>query len=477
KIFLGKAVGVVNPVIYVGSKTGRDGIHGATMASGEFDEKSDEQRPTVQVGDPFTEKLLIEACLEAMKTDFIVGIQDMGAAGLTSSSCEMAGRAGNGIEIDVGKVPRREEGMTPYEILLSESQERMLIVSRRGCEEQLCEIFRKWDLDAVTIGKVTDDGILRITENGLKAAEIPALAISENAPKYDRPSKEPLYFNELKNLDLASLPVPEDLSKVLLELLGSLNIASKSWISRQYDHMVRTNTVVLPGSDASVLRIKGTNKGVAIASDCNARYCYLNPFEGGKIAVSEAARNVACSGGQPVALTDNLNFGNPEKPEVMWQMKEAIRGIATACKALNVQVVSGNVSLYNETKGEGIYPTPTIGMVGVVENIKAVATQWFKDVGDHIFLIGPSGGQGFGIGASEYLSLIHGKVGGEVPEVDLETEFALHKAVLAAVSAGIIQSAHDCSEGGLGVAVSESCISGRECGQTPFFSERHSREF
>jgi phosphoribosylformylglycinamidine synthase len=427
------------------------------MASSEFDENSAEQRPTVQDGDPFTEKLLIEACLEAMKTDAIIGIQDMGAAGLTSSSCEMAGRAGNGVEIDVALVPTREEKMTPYEILLSESQERMLIVAKKGKEEILNDIFKKWGLDVVVIGKVTDDGILRIKENGKVVAEIPALAISENAPKYNRPSKEPAYFTEYKSFDLSTVNIPKSLDDVLLKLMGSLNIASKEWVYRQYDHMVRTNTVTLPGSDASVIRIKGTNKGLAISSDCNSRYCFLDPFEGGKAAIAEASRNVVCSGAEPIAVTDNLNFGNPEKPEVMWQMKESIRGISEACRALGVQVVSGNVSLYNETKGRGIYPTPTIGIVGIIHDISNVTTQWFKEEGELIFILGENRGEA---GGSEYLSLIHGIEKGKIPEVDLVKEKNLQDALLSAIEKGLIRSAHDTSEGGLAVALTQCAISG-----------------
>lgn len=460
RIFKGKAAGVGNPVIYVGSKTGRDGIHGASLlASHEFDEKPEEKRPTVQVGDPFTEKLLLEACLELMSKDLIVGIQDMGAAGLTSSSSEMASRAGTGIEIELSLVPRREEGMTPYEIMLSESQERMLIVAKKGKEKEVQEIFKKWDLEAAIIGRVTEDGILRVKDKGITVAEIPAKALAEEGPIYDRPIKRPALQDEIQRLDLSKIPLPEDYNNVLLRLLSSPTIASKEWVYEQYDHMVRTNTVVLPGSDASVIRIKGTNKALAITTDCNSRYCYLDPFLGGALAVAEATRNIVCSGGRPLAITDCLNFGNPEKPEVMWQFSEAIDGISEAARRLKTPVVSGNVSLYNETRDQGIYPTPVIGMVGIVNSLEKVMTQWFKREGDIIVLLGENEEH---LGGSEYLYIIHGLERGRPPRIDLNREIMVQKVCLQAIKEGYIHSAHDCSEGGLAVALSECCISGRE---------------
>jgi len=459
KIFKGRATGIGNPVIYVGSKTGRDGIHGASLlASHEFGERSEEKRPTVQVGDPFTEKLLLEACLELMGKDLIVGIQDMGAAGLTSSSSEMAGRAGTGIEIELSLVPRREEGMTPYEIMLSESQERMLIVAKNGKEKEVQEIFKKWDLEAAVIGKVTGDGILRVKDNGVIVAEIPARALTEEAPIYDRPIRRPASQDEIQRLELSEIPLFDDYNNILLRLLSSPTIASKEWIYEQYDHMVRTNTVVPPGSDASVIRIKGTDKGLAITTDCNSRYCYLDPFLGGALAVAEAARNIVCSGGRPLAITDCLNFGNPEKPEVMWQFSEAIDGISEASRRLKTPVVSGNVSFYNETRDQGIYPTPVIGMVGIIDDIKRSMTQWFKREGDIIVLLGENGDD---LGGTEYLYMVHGLERGMPPRLNLNREIMVQKVCLEAIKEGLINSAHDCSEGGLAVALAECCISGQ----------------
>lgn len=460
RIFKGKATGIGNPVIYVGSKTGRDGIHGASLlASQKFDEKSEEKRPTVQVGDPFTEKLLLEACLELMDKDLIVGIQDMGAAGLTSSTSEMASRAGTGIEIELSLVPTRETGMTPYELMLSESQERMLIVAKKGKEKDVEEIFKKWDLEAVVIGKVTDDGMLRVKKDGILTAEIPAKALAEESPVYNRSIKRPDTQDELQRLDISKIPLPENYNDVLLKILSSPNVASKEWVYEQYDHMVRTNTVVLPGSDAAVIRIKGTDRALAITVDCNSRYCFLDPFVGGALSVAEAARNIVCSGGRPLAITDCLNFGNPEKPEVMWQFSEAIDGIAEACRRLHTPVVSGNVSFYNETKDQGIYPTPVIGMVGIIDNVKKTMTQWFKKEGDVIVLLGENEED---IGGSEYLYIIHGLERGRPPRLDLNKEIMVQKVCLQAIDKGIINSAHDCSEGGLAVALAECCISGKE---------------
>lgn len=457
RIFLGFASGIGNPVIYVGSKTGRDGIHGATMASEEFSEGSEDKRPTVQVGDPFTEKLLLEACLELMKTDYIVGIQDMGAAGLTSSSFEMASRAGTGIEMDLDQVPQREEGMTPYEMMLSESQERMLMVVRKGCEDKVKEIFDKWDLDCAVVGRVTDDGIMRLKMNGEVVGELPIDPLAEGAPVYNRPMQRPDYMDELKKSDLSSIKAPKDLNKVLIGLLDSPNIASKRWIYSQYDHMVRTDSVTLPGSDAAVIRVKGTNKGVAMTVNCNSRYCYLDPYLGSQIAIAENARNIVCSGARPLAVSDCLNFGNPEKPGIMWQFAEAVRGLSDACIAFDTPVVSGNVSLYNETKGEGIYPTPSVAMVGLMEDINFHCTQWFKNKGDMIVLLGKNRND---MGGSEYLKIIHGELGTAPPSLDIDLEKAVQKTCLDAIEAGIVESAHDCAEGGLAVALAESCISG-----------------
>ena len=457
KIFLGEASGVGNPVMYVGSKTGRDGIHGATMASDSFGEGGEERRPTVQVGDPFTEKLLLEACLEVFKTDYIVGIQDMGAAGLTSSSVEMAGRSGNGLELDISLVPRREEGMTTYEVMLSESQERMLLVAREGCEEGVAEIFRKWDLEAVTIGRVTDDGLLILKEGDLVVASLPVTALTDEAPQYDRPASRPSWQDEVQRLDMDSIGEPTDYSAVLMKLLSSPNICSREWVYRQYDHMVRTDTVVMPGGDASVVRIKGTEKAIAVTTDCNSRYCYLDPFAGGAIAVAEAARNLAVVGARPLALTDCLNFGNPEKAEIMWQFKESLAGIGEACLALDVPVVSGNVSLYNETSGSSIYPTPTIGMVGLLDDVALHTTHAFKDEGDLILLIGTTEEE---LGGSEYLHLVHNLDRGTPPALDLEKERGVQNVCRDAIKGGMIKSAHDCAEGGLAVALAECCMAG-----------------
>ena len=409
RVFLARASGEGNPVIYVGAKTGRDGIHGATMASETFDEGSEERRPTVQVGDPFKEKLLIEACLELMAGDAVVGIQDMGAAGLTCSTCEMASRGGTGIEIDLAKVPLRETGMIPYEVMLSESQERMLLVVRRGAERQVMDIFHKWDLDAVIIGRVTGDGLMRVKDGDRVVAEIPARALAEEGPVYHRPMQRPAYLDETERADLAGLPLPEKLDRVLLDLLGSPNIASKQPVWQQYDHMLFCNTVVEPGSDAAVLRVQGTRKGLALSADGNGRYTYLDPYEGGKLAVAEAARNVVCAGARPLAITNCLNFGSPERPEIMWQFAEAVRGMADACRALGTPVTGGNVSFYNETLGTAIFPTPIVGMVGLLEDIAHATTQWFKAEGDVVFLLGETFEE---LGGSEYLKVVAQHGGG-----------------------------------------------------------------
>lgn len=461
RIFKGVASGVGNPVIYVGSKTGRDGIHGATMASDVFDETSEAKRPTVQVGDPFTEKLLLEACLEVMHKGLIVGIQDMGAAGLTSSSCEMAGRAGTGIDIHIDLVPVREAGMTPYEVMLSESQERMLIVTVPEKEKDVMEIFHKWDLDAVVIGKVTDTRRIRVINNGDVAADIPIDSLTDEAPLYDRKSSPPPYLDILHDLDMENLPVPQDHGNVLLTLLASPTIASKEWVFRQYDHMVRTDTVVVPGSDSAVIRIKGTNKGIAMTSDCNSRYCFSDPHAGGAIAVAEAARNITCAGGEPVGLTDCLNFGNPERPEIMWQFQQAIEGISAACRKFNIPVISGNVSFYNETNDISIYPTPIIGMAGVIDDISRCMTHYFKKEGDVVILLGNSLEE---LGMSEYLREIHYKVRGLPPFLDLDLEKKVQELCLYGIKEGIIKSAHDTSEGGLAVALAECCMHSEDNG-------------
>ncbi len=447
----GSASGIGNPVYYVGSKTGRDGIHGATMASAEFDEKSAEKRPAVQVGDPFMEKLLLEACLELMQTDALIGVQDMGAAGLTCSTCEMGSRGGAGIEIDVMHVPQRETGMTPYEIMLSESQERMLLVVKRGREAEVERIFEKWDLHAAHIGDVTNDGLMRVKDHGQVVAEIPNSALVDAAPVYNRPTARPAYLDEVRKFDPASLS-PVAPQTALFALLGSPTVASKRWVYRQYDHMVRTNTIVLAGMGAGVVRIKGTSRAIAMSVDGNGRYCYLDPRRGAMLAVAEAARNVACAGATPIGATNCLNFGNPERPEIMWQLVEAIEGIAEACRALDVPITGGNVSLYNETNGEAIYPTPILGVVGVIDDASKVVSRTFKSAGDEILLCG----QGFGeLGGSEFLNVLHGTAKGQPPQLDLARERALITLLTRAVSAGLVRSAHDCSDGGVAVTLAE----------------------
>ena len=456
KIFRGTAAGVGNPVIYFGSKTGRDGIHGATMASDAFDDQSEQKRPTVQVGDPFQEKLLLEACLELMAGDLLVGIQDMGAAGLTSSSCEMASRAGNGIELDLTHVPRREPGMTPYELMLSESQERMLMVAKAGREEDCIRICKKWDLDVAVVGKVTGDGMLRVIDQGHVVAEIPAKSLADDGPRYERPYSPPAYQDMLTNLNYDAIADVKDANAALLSLLESPTIASKRWVYEQYDHMVRTNTLVRPGSDAAVVRIKGTNKAVAMTVDCNGRYCLLHPYEGARLAVVEAARNLVCSGANPIGLTDCLNFGNPERPDIMWQFVLAIEGMKDACEHFNIPIVSGNVSFYNETNGLSIYPTPMLGMVGLIEQADRAMTQWFRNDGDVILLLGKTRDD---LGGSEYLKVLHHREQGSPPLLNLETEKALQDFVLKVIQEGLVQSAHDCSDGGLAVALAECCVS------------------
>jgi phosphoribosylformylglycinamidine synthase len=451
-IIKGVASGAGNPVYYVGAKTGRDGIHGATMASAEFDDQSADKRPAVQVGDPFMEKLLLEACLEVMRTDALVGIQDMGAAGLTCSTTEMGSRGGAGIEIDVGLVPQRETGMTPYEIMLSESQERMLLVVKRGREREVEQVFEKWDLHAVRIGEVTADGVLRVRSHGQVVAEIPNRALTDEAPVYRRPIEEPPGRSALAVLDHTALRHPTDSNAVLLRLLASPAIASKQWIYRQYDHMVQTNTIGRPGLGAGVVRIKGTDRALAMSVDGNGRYCYLDPYRGAMLAVAEACRNVACVGARPIGATNCLNFGNPERPSIMWQFAKAVEGIGAACRALGVPITGGNVSLYNETEGQAIYPTPVIGVVGVLEHANSVLTRQFQESGDLIMILGDNPGE---IGGSEYLKVIHGLVRGVPPDLNLQRELALHSLLVDLAAARLIRSAHDSSDGGLAVALAE----------------------
>jgi phosphoribosylformylglycinamidine synthase len=470
-IIKGVASGVGNAVYYVGAKTGRDGIHGATMASAEFDEKSAEKRPAVQVGDPFMEKLLLEACLEVMQTDALVGIQDMGAAGLTCSTTEMGARGGAGIEIDVALVPQRETGMTPYEIMLSESQERMLLVAKRGREAEVERIFEKWDLHAVKIGEVTDNGFLRVKERGALVAEIPNRALTDEAPVYTRPITEPEYLREVQQLDLDALgrsakgvALPSsDHNGTLVALLGSPTVASKRWVYRQYDHMVRTNTINMPGLGAGVVRIKGTNRALALSVDGNGRYCYLDPYRGAMLAVAEASRNVACAGARPLGATNCLNFGNPERPDIMWQFAKAVEGIGVACRALNVPITGGNVSLYNETDGRAIYPTPTIGVVGLLEHADRVVSRRFRESGDAIVLLGVDRGE---LGGSEYLKVVHDLVRGMPPAIDLDAERALQALLVTLADEGLARSAHDCSDGGLAVTVAECCFDTSGIGAT-----------
>ncbi len=462
------AKGKGSPIIYVGSTTGRDGIHGASLlASAEFTEQSKDKRPNVQVGDPFMEKLLLEACLELIQKDLIVGMQDMGAAGLTSSSSEMASRGNSGIELDLDKVPRRETGMTPYEIMLSESQERMLVCGKKGKENAIKKIFQKWDLQASVIGKVTSGHQFKIKEKGKVVADIPVNAITDNAPIYNRPYKEPRIFRQMAKYS-ELIVEPKDYGKVLLKILNSPNIGSKRWVYKQYDHQVRTNTTVLPGQgDAAVLRIKENGKYITLTTDGNGRYCYLDPFIGGQIAVAEAARNLVCVGSQPIAVTNCLNFGNPEKPEIMGQFKQVIEGMTKACKHFDTPVISGNVSFYNETEGKAIYPTPVIGMLGLIEphSRRDVAcyvstnyvTMGFKKPGDLIVLLGETKDE---MGGSEYLNLIEKKLGNQPPSLDLKLEKAVQQTVLDSCRLGILQSAHDCSEGGLAICLAESCLTG-----------------
>ncbi len=493
QIFFGKATGVGNPVLYVGAKTGRDGIHGATMASAEFDDEAMAKRPTVQVGDPFLEKLLLEACLEAMRSGAVAGIQDMGAAGLTSSSCEMAARAGTGLELDLTLVPQREQAMSAYEIMLSESQERMLIVAHRGRERQVVDIFKNWDLDAVVIGRVTDTGRVQIMYHEGTVADIPVNLLTDEAPVYERPMKSKDEGGGLRDegaavgggIDLVSPAPPPapglessangtnnrqrttddgqtDHNESLLRLLAAPNIASKEWVYRQYDHMVRTNTAVLPGADAAIVRIKETRRALAMCLDGNGRYCAADPRAGAMLVVAEAARNVVCVGARPLAITNCLNFASPERPEVMWAFAEVIDGMAEACRAFDTPVVSGNVSFYNETEGRGILPTPVIGMVGLVEDVRRIIQHGFKQAGDMIALLGTTNDD---LSISEYAATIEARTtaqmiaAGHVPILDLNLEKAVQAVCLKAAEEGLLRSAHDCADGGLASTLAESCFS------------------
>ena len=458
KMVKGIATGAGNVLMLAGADTGRDGLHGASgLASRTFEEER-ELRSTVQVGNPFMEKLLIEACLELAQTDWIVGMQDFGAAGLTSSAVESAAKGGSGIDIDLAKVPRREQGMTPYEVMLSESQERMLVVVKKGYEDKVKALFRRWELPCDIIGYVTDDGMARIREGDKTVANAPVKLLSD--PPFYRPScRKPSWLRRLQKFNLSAVPdlSPRECQPALLRMLASPNIASKKWVYRQYDHQVQTNTVVPPGADAAVLRVKDTTKAISLTTDGNGRYCYLDPYSGGAIAVAEAARNLVCAGAQPLAITDCLNFGDPEKNDVYYQLKECIRGMAAACRQLGVPVISGNVSLYNETKGKAVYPTPVVGMVGLIENVDRHCTTGFKNDGDLVFLLG-SQDEG-GLAGSEYLELMSGTVAGR-PSVDLKLEKRVQRCCLSLIQRAIVRSAHDCSDGGLLVALAECCISG-----------------
>lgn len=455
KVVRAQAIGVGNAIIYAGASTGRDGIGGCSvLASKEFRE-DEEKRPTVQIGDPFTEKCLIEATLEALATGYVVGLKDMGAAGLTCCTSEMASAGNSGLEIELQGVPRKEKGMQAWELMMSESQERMLLCVKKGKEKDIEDIFLKWDLQAVVIGRVTDNGIVRINDNGKVVAEIKASSLT-NGPIYDMPDKKPSYLDELVKLDIKTITPPKDYNKALLKLLSSPSICSKQWVYEQYDHMVQTNTIVLPGSDAAVIRLKGKNKAIAATTDCNSRYCFLDPYRGAQIAVAEAARNLICSGAEPAAVTDCLNFGNPEKPDRFWYFKNCVEGITYACKFFNIPVVSGNVSFYNENPKGTIYPTPTIGMIGIIDDITKVCTQDFKKENDVIILLGISKEE---LGGSEYLKELHNLVKGKCPDIDLQLERAVQCTCLQAIRDGLVNSAHDCSEGGLAVALAECSIS------------------
>ena len=476
-----------NALLLVGAETGRDGIHGASGLASRPLEEDRELRSAVQVGNPFLEKVLIEACLEAAQTGFVEGMQDLGAAGLTSSIVESAARGDAGVEIDVSQVPRRDVGMTPYEVMLSESQERMLLVIKRGHEEAVEAIFRKWDIPCTLLGRVTQGGLTRVYDGATPVAQVPVKVLTE-APQYRPAGAKPQELEELQAFPLHQLPFPEDSpGRILLQLLASPNIASKEWVYRQYDHQVQTNTVVLPGSaDAAVLRLRGTKKGIALCTDGNGRYCFLDPYQGGAMAVAEACRNLVCVGARPLALTDCLNFGNPERPEVYYQLEQCILGMAAACRALDVPVISGNVSLYNETQGESIYPTPVVGALGLLADVAHSVTVAFKGSGDLVVLLGASTVEApaANLAGSEYLERLHGRVAGH-PHIDLEAEARLQRCLLRLIGVGLVHSAHDCSDGGLAVALAESCIAGgvgfrgevaiRERWDTALFGEGPSR--
>lgn len=455
------ASGVGNRLMIVGSKTGRDGIHGATFASEELTEASAAKRPAVQIGDPFCEKQLLEATLEIIERDLLIGIQDMGAAGITCSSSEMSAKGEVGVVLDIEKVPVREAEMTPYEILLSESQERMLCCVKPGKEAEVTEVFDKWGLDSDIIGEVTDDGLFTVRLNGEIVSQVPSehLVLGGGAPVYKRETRRPAYMDELAQLDLSELPLDRDWNESLIQMLGSPNICHKGWVFDQYDSMVRTNTVVGPGSDAAVLRIRKTNRALAMTTDCNGRYCYLNPRLGASSAVAESARNIVCSGGRPLAVTNCLNFGNPYKPEIYYGFSEAVAGMGEACRVFETPVTGGNVSFYNEDPEQAVFPTPTIGMIGLVEKLDDITTSWFKDENDLIILIGETKEE---LGASEYLHALFGKTQGEVPGLDLQLEKRLQTTLLESIQAGEIKSAHDLSEGGLAVSLAECCIGNRE---------------
>jgi len=459
KIASAESKGIGNPVLYVGSATGKDGIHGATFASVELGPDSESKRPNVQMGDPFAEKLLIEATLEALATGYVVGIQDMGAAGLTCSTCEMSAKGGVGMDVDVRRVPQREAGMTAYEIMLSESQERMLAVIAKGHEDDVAAVFHKWGLNAVVIGTVTDTGMVVIRDGDAVAANVPAKSLTDDCPTYSLAAAEPAYIREVQSADLSDLPEPEDYNAVLLRLLASPSLASKRWVYDQYDAMVQTQTTVLPGAaDAAVLRLRDSGgKGIALTTDCNPRYCYLDPYEGARIAVAEAARNLSCVGATPLAVTDCLNFASPEKPEGFWQFRRAVEGLADACEALGTPVISGNVSFYNETPERAIFPTPTVGMVGLLPDADKRVTLGFKNEGDLIYLIG--GGEPT-LGGSEYLAVIHGQEVGRPPALDMDAEKRVQAFLRDAISEGLLRSAHDVSDGGLSVALAECCLAG-----------------
>ena len=457
KIASAESKGIGNPVLYVGSATGKDGIHGATFASVELGPDSESKRPNVQMGDPFAEKLLIEATLEALATGYVVGIQDMGAAGLTCSTCEMSAKGSVGMDVDVRQVPQREAGMTPYEIMLSESQERMLAVIAKGHEAEVAAVFHKWGLNAVVIGTVTDTGRVVLTDSGVVVADVPAKSLTDDCPTYSLAASEPAYIREVQSADLSHLPEPDDYNAVLLRLLASPSVASKRWVYDQYDSMVQTQTTVLPGAaDAAVLRLRDSgNKALALTTDCNPRYCYLDPYLGAQIAVAEAARNLSCVGATPLAVTDCLNFASPEKPEGFWQFERAVAGLADACEAFGTPVISGNVSFYNETPDGAIHPTPTVGMVGLLPDADKRVTMGFKNEGDLVYRVG---GGSPTLGGSEYLAVVHGMEVGRPPALDVDAEKRVQAFLREAISEGLLQSAHDVSDGGLTVALAESCI-------------------